>query len=100
MDFVELTVRSRFKSWRGHQHSKADFSKVEGSAPDAVFSTMLCSTKFDTPSALCYQKYTMPTDLEVHAWQRLQEAYQAQIAAYLHPSAQRYHRSLALHPTP
>ena len=41
----------------------------------------------------------MPTDREAHAWERLQEAYQAQMEGDYDRAIELYRRSLALHPT-
>src|SRR5260370_17896846 len=54
---------------------------------------------FDVLPALCYQKCSMPTEREAQAWQRLQEAYQAQMEGEYDRAVDLYRRSLALHPT-
>ena len=41
----------------------------------------------------------MPTDREAQAWERLQEAYQAQMEGDYDRAIELYRRSFALHPT-
>jgi Tfp pilus assembly protein PilF len=54
---------------------------------------------FDTPSALCYQNYSMPADKQAQARQRFQEANQAQMEGDYDRAVELYRGSLALHPT-